>query len=101
MPEGDPNLPRRRPDDDRDRSVTCEFCRCVLSRRGEVLRKSPEAKAFLANEEAIEKLTKQIESRDTKIAELEAQIAELKRAPQPEPVGAGGGGPKRAADDWD
>lgn len=85
MAEGDPNIPPRRQRDDDDRPRVCEFCKCALSRRGEVLKKSAEAKAFQAAEEAVERLTAQLATKDTKIAELEAAIVELRRQPEPEP----------------
>jgi hypothetical protein len=64
--------PNPAPPPTRHDRLTCEYCECVLTSRGEVLRMSDKAKTFRDHDDVLIK-------RDRRIAELEAAIEEHKR----------------------
>lgn len=56
-------------------SVTCEFCECRLSAAGDVLQRSPKARALIDQDDAFAKATQKIATLDAKIAELQTELA--------------------------
>jgi hypothetical protein len=66
---GNGNVP---PPPARHERLTCEYCECTLTSKGEVLRMSDKAKTFRDHDDVLIK-------RDRRIAELETQVEEHKR----------------------
>lgn len=69
----------------RTRRVTCEFCECVLSPEGEVLKRGARAKAMMELADQVETLTATLAVRDQTIADLTAQLDTATRPPAPGP----------------
>lgn len=63
--------------------LTCEFCQCRLSQRGEVLAMSSKAKIFIKQDMRIDEVAMLLQKSDAKIRELELEISRLSR---PSPV---------------
>ena len=94
MAESDPNIPARTHDDDGPKSLTCEFCRSVLSRRGEVLRMSTEAKAYSRLETERDAALEKLQVLQATIAQLNDDLTAARQAP-PEPAPG-----RRGEPDW-
>ena len=81
MSENDP-MPRADGDDDapKSRRLSCEFCECSLSSKGEILRMSARAKELRKLEDAVDALKEKIADRDSAITSLRAELAEAQAA---------------------
>jgi predicted RNA-binding Zn-ribbon protein involved in translation (DUF1610 family)/uncharacterized small protein (DUF1192 family) len=67
--------------DERKKQFPCGFCGAVLVGNGDVIRMSDEAKAFRDAAEKRDEYKNKCTSLETKIGELETEIARLKAAP--------------------
>ena len=75
----DPSVIERNERDTRlSKPIVCEFCECQVSMRGRVLKRSDKAKAIIDLDDEADRLRKQVET-------LTAEIAELKKVPEPAP----------------
>jgi hypothetical protein len=64
------------------RLVTCEFCGCRLTPRGEIVARGDVARAHLDLEDALRKAAVTLEAKDRELADARAEIAALKE-PKP------------------
>jgi len=74
----DPSVIERPDAGTKTHPVICEFCECKISLRGRLIEKSAKAKAILDLDDEADRLRKDNER-------LTAEIAELKKTPEPGP----------------
>jgi hypothetical protein len=60
--------------------LICEFCRCSLSSSGEIIRRSPEARAFLDLDDDNAKLRDRVEVLRAEVATLTADLTAARAA---------------------
>lgn len=89
-PDGDPGLPpptpppapTPAPEPARPGRVTCEGCGCSLDSRGQIIARGEGLRAFMAREDEVAALTKELARKDEQISALAARVRELEPAPR-------------------
>lgn len=66
--------------------LQCEFCGCGLDQSGGVLKKGDRAKAYLALDDDLEKVRKELTDATKRADDLAAQLAQLKTATTNKPA---------------
>lgn len=86
-PEGDPGLPpptptptpTPAPEPARPGRVTCEGCGCSLDSRGQIIARGEGLRAFMAREDEVTQLRKELDEKGQQVTELAARLRELEQ----------------------